>query len=86
MAKMFSENAQAALSLLQESENVDMTAKDIAEAVGIASTSINGILNGLQRKGLLFREEAEIDGTKVKFIRLTDAGKAADPLADKADK
>lgn len=86
MAKMFSENAQAALSLLQEGANVDMTAKDIAEAAGIPSTSINGILNGLQRKGFLFREEAEVDGTKVKFIRLTDEGKAADPLADKADK
>jgi hypothetical protein len=49
--------------------------------------SVNGIVtSAFQKKGLMTREEAEVelaDGShkKVKFIRLTDAGRDFDPEA-----
>lgn len=84
MAKLFSEKAQAALTFLQEHEGEDLTSKDIAAALGIEARSITGVLNGLQRKGLLVREVVE--GQKDKLIRLTADGIAADPDADKPAK
>jgi len=81
MAKMFSENAQAVLTFLQAHQGEDVTSKDIAANFGMANNSVTGILNGLQRKGLVVREVVE--GQKDKLIRLTDEGAAADPDADK---
>jgi Mn-dependent DtxR family transcriptional regulator len=81
MAKMFSENAQAVLTFLQAHQGEDVTSKDIAANFGMANNSVTGILNGLQRKGLVVREVVE--GQKDKLIRLTDEGVAADPDADK---
>lgn len=81
MAKMFSENAQAVLTFLQAHQGEDVTSKDIAANFGMANNSVTGILNGLQRKGLVIREVVE--GQKDKLIRLTDEGVAADPDADK---
>ena len=65
----------------------DFTAADIAEALGLEVKQVNGIVtSAFQKKGLMIREEAEVelaDGThkKVKFIRLTDAGKDFDPAS-----
>jgi hypothetical protein len=67
-------------------ENV--TAADVAEALGLEKRQIDGIFtSALQRKGLGVRVPAEIeleDGTHkaVKFLRLTDAGMAFDPDAE----
>jgi len=80
---MFSEKAQAALTYLQDHQGEDLTAKAIAEATGIETKSITGVLNGLQRKGLVVREEVE--GQKDKLIRLTAEGAMADPHAEKAE-
>lgn len=84
--KMFSEKAAAVLSYLQANAAADLTAKDVAEATGIETKSITGVINGLQRKGMVVREEAGKDddtGKVVKFIRLTSDGAAADPSAEK---
>ena len=67
----------------------DITAQDIADALNVGVKSVNGSVTSFQKKGLTIREEAEVevaDGThkKVKFIRLTDAGKAFDPDAEPA--
>lgn len=80
MAKLFSDKAQAVLTFLQQNDG-DFTSKDIAAALDIEPRSITGVLNGLQRKGLVVREVVE--GQKDKLIRLTEAGLAADPDADK---
>lgn len=80
---MFSEKAQAVLTFLQGNDG-DFTSKDIAAALEIEPRSITGVLNGLQRKGLLVREVVE--GEKDKFIRLTAEGAAADPDAEKPAK
>ena len=71
---------------LGTSDNV--TAQDVADALGLEKRSVDGIFtSAIQRKALGLREEAEIeleDGThkKVKFLKLTDAGYAVDVDAD----
>lgn len=84
MTAMFSEKAQAVLTFLQANQGADLTAAAIAEAAGIEKKSITGVLNGLQKKGLVVREVVE--GQKDKLIRLTADGVAADPYAEKEAK
>lgn len=81
MAKMFSEKAAEVLRFMQGNVGADVTAKDIAAATGIETKAITGVINGLQRKGLVLREEVE--GFDGKLIRLTSDGAAADPDAEK---
>ena len=81
MAAMFSDKAKAALEYLQAHNGEDLTSKDIAAALDIEGRSITGVLNGLQRKGLVIREVVE--DQKDKLIRLTADGITADPNADK---
>ena len=83
--KMFSENAQKVLTFLQTNQNVDMVAKELAEAAGVPTKSITGTLNGLVKKGLVVREVATVGENTVKFIRLTSAGEQVDPQADKPE-
>ena len=80
---MFSEKAAAVLSFLQARPTENVTAKDIAASTGIETKSITGVINGLARKELVYREEVE--GIEKKVIRLTEAGKAADPMAEKSE-
>ena len=58
MAKQFSDSAQAVLTFLQANPVVDITSKELADAVGVAQKSITGVLTGLQKKGLVVREDA----------------------------
>ena len=83
MTKMFSEKAAAVLSFLQARPTENVTAKDIAASTGIETKSITGVINGLARKELVYREDVE--GIEKKVIRLTEAGKAADPMAEKPE-
>jgi len=72
----------------------DVTAADIAAALGIEKKSVDGsVTSALQRKGLAVRTKAEVEVTdeagktthkEVKFITLTDAGMAFDPDAEVA--
>ena len=81
MAAMFSEKAQAVLTFLQGHNGEDLTSKDIAAALDIEPRSITGVLNGLQRKGLV--ERVVVEGQKDKLIKLTVDGLDADPEAEK---
>jgi DNA-binding MarR family transcriptional regulator len=83
MAAMFSDKAQAVLTFLQNNDG-DFTSKDLAATLDIEPRSITGVLNGLQRKGLIVREIVE--DQKDKLIRLTADGAAADPQAEKPAK
>lgn len=83
------ENSVKVLTYLQglnDSDNV--TAADVAEALGLEKRSVDGIFtSAIQRKELGKRVEAEIeleDGTHkaVKFLKLNEAGKAFDPTAE----
>lgn len=87
MAKrMFSENAAKVLTFLQQNAG-DFTQNDIADATGLNSKGMTGVVNGLVRKGVVVRVDDTveiIDGEKtkikkVKYVKLTDSGAAADP-------
>jgi hypothetical protein len=82
------ENSKNVLNYLKGINGENVTAADVAEALGLEKRQIDGIFtSALQRKGLGVRVPAEIeleDGTHkaVKFLKLTDAGMAFDPDAE----
>lgn len=87
MKNAVSENSLTVLNYLKEHKGENMTAQDIATALGMEKKSVDGIVTaGLQRKGLAERVPAEVeleDGTTaiVKFIQATEAGIAYDHAA-----
>lgn len=82
------ENSLKVFNYLKEVNGAEVTAADIATALGLEKKSVDGIVtSALQRKGLAERIPAEIqleDGSHkpVKFIKLTAAGMEFDPTAD----
>lgn len=83
-----SENSGKVLNYLKEVNGQQVTAADVAEALGLEKRQVDGIFtSAIQRKGLGVRTPAEIeleDGThkQVKFLSLTAEGMAFDPSAD----
>lgn len=79
------ENSKNIFNYVKEHEDENITAQDIADALGLGVKQVNGsITSAFQRKKLMERVEAERtleDGThaKVKFIKLTDLGRVFDP-------
>lgn len=88
---MMKENSKKVLNYLKSINGADVTAADVAEALGLEKRSVDGIFtSAIQRKGLGVRTPAEIqleDGThkQVKFLSLTPAGMAFDPDAEDAE-
>jgi Mn-dependent DtxR family transcriptional regulator len=89
MAKAVSEKSLTVLNYLKEIGDENVTAADIAEALGMETKTVNGVVTAglIRNKGLAERVPAQIEiedeeGNKkykdVKFIKLTDAGKAYD--------
>lgn len=82
------ENSKNVLNYLKENKGVNLTAADVAEALGLEKRQVDGIFtSAIQRKKLGVRTVAEIeleDGThkRVKFLSLNDAGMAFDPDAE----
>ena len=86
------ENSLKVLEYVKAHDGENMTAADIAEGTGLEVRSVNGIItSAFQKKGLMVRTPAEIEVTdaegkvshkEVKFVSLTDAGKAFDPNAE----
>ena len=93
--KAISEKSKVVYDYLKSIGDENVTTADIAEALGLEKKSVDGIVtSGLQRKGYAERVPAQIEVTDeegntkfkdVKFIRLTDAGKAYDHEAAKAE-
>ena len=85
------ENSKKVLNYLKGINGAQVTAADVAEALGLEKRSVDGIFtSAIQRKGLGVRTPAEVeleDGThkSVKFLSLTDAGMAFDPDAEDAE-
>lgn len=79
------ENSKNIFYYVKEHEHEDITAQDIADALGLGVRQVNGsVTSAFCRKELMERVEAEKtmeDGShqKVKYIRLTDLGRAFDP-------
>ena len=82
------ENSKKVLNYLKEVNGSNVTAADVAEALGLEKRSVDGIFtSAIQSKDLGVRTAAEIeldDGTHkaVKFLSLTPAGMSFDPDAD----
>ena len=85
------ENSKNIFYYVKEHEHENITAKDIAEALGLTDKQVNGsVTAAFQRKELMARVEAEREtenGThqKVKYIVLTEKGRAFDPEAPEAE-
>lgn len=76
-----SENTLNLIKFLQENNDKNMTAAEIASAMGLGDKTVNGAFTaGIQRKGLGVRVEDEILDEEtgkhkvIKFLKLTDAG------------
>ena len=84
------ENSKKVLNYLKEVNGSQVTAADVAEALGLEKRSVDGAFtSAIQRKGYGVRVPAEVeleDGTHkaIKLLQLTDAGMAFDPDAVEA--
>jgi len=82
-----SDNSKKVLNYMKEINGADVTAADVAAALGLEKRQVDGIFtSAIQRKGYGVRIPAEVeleDGSHkpVKFLKLTDAGMAFDPDA-----
>ena len=76
------ENSRIVFDYAMAHDGEDFTAADIAAATGLDIRVVNGcVTSAFQKKGLMVREEVAVTGGKVKYIRLTDEGRALDPDA-----
>ena len=84
-------NTKVVFEYLQKHVGEDMTAADVAAAVGLEKRQIDGIFtSAIQRKGYGVRVPAEVENpdgthTPIKLLRLTDTGKALDLNAPEAE-
>lgn len=82
------ENSKMVLNYLKEVNGQQVTAADVAEALGLEKRQVDGIFtSAIQRKDLGVRTPAEVemeDGSHkaVKFLSLTAKGMSFDPDAD----
>lgn len=80
-------NTKSVIDYLQGIGDANVTAADVAAALGLEKRQVDGIFtSAIQRKGYGVRVAAEVeleDGThkQVKFLKLTDAGLALDTNA-----
>ena len=85
------DNSKKVLNYLKEIAGDNVTAGDVAEALGLEKRQVDGIFtSAIQRKGLGVRTPAEVeldDGThkQVKFLSLTPAGMEFDHDAPDAE-
>lgn len=75
------EGTRAIWDYIVAHDGEDFTAQNIADALGANVKSVNGSVTSFQKKGYTIREEVAVTGGKVKYIRLTDEGRAFDPDA-----
>ena len=76
------EGTRAIWDYIVAHDGEDMTAQTNADALGVNVKSVNGSVTSFQKKGHTIREEVAVTGGKVKYIRLTDEGRAFDPDAE----
>ena len=85
---MLKHNTISVINYLKEVNGQNVTAADVAEALGLEKRTVDGIFtSAIQRKGLGIRTPAEVeleDGTHkaVKFLSLTEEGMNLDVTAD----
>jgi len=93
MSKL-SENSRKVFDFVKAVDGqTQVTAADIAEATGLNVKQVTGCVNSaFQKKGLMTRIPAQVQDAEtgmykdVKYITLTDAGRAFDPDAVEPEK
>lgn len=84
---MMSENSVKILNYLKENHGANVTAADVAEALGLDKRQVDGAFNGLCRKELGKRDEATVAGTKeISFLTLVGAPEEGITLSENAQK
>ena len=93
---MLKENSKTVFYFAKEHDGEDFTAQDIADATGLSKKSVDAIVTAAFQRHrdeeknivpLMQRVEAEVKDPetglhkRVKFIQLTDEGRAFDPEA-----
>lgn len=74
-----SENSVKILNYLKENHGKNMTSADVAEALDLGKSTVNGAFTAMQKKGYGVRVDAEIPGAvEVFFLSITDEGRACD--------
>ena len=74
------ENSRIVFDYVVAHDGEDFTSADIAAATGLAKKSVDGCVTAMARyQKILVREEVEVTGGKVKYIRLTDEGREFNP-------
>lgn len=74
-----SENSVKILNYLKENHGKNMTSADVAEALDLGKSTVNGAFTAMQKKGYGVRVDAEIPGAvEVSFLSITDEGRACD--------
>lgn len=74
-----SENTIAVLNYLQKNHGKNVTSADVAEELGLAKRTVDGVFTGLTKKKLGIRIEGEVQGTdEVAYLSLTETGMACD--------
>lgn len=78
MAKT-SENAIKVISYLKENADKNLTSTDVAEALNLSISTVNGVFtSAIQKKDLGFRQTATVKGpVDISFLAITNAGKNA---------
>ena len=85
---MLKPNTVSVINYLKEVNGQNVTAADVAEALGLEKRTVDGIFtSAIQRKGFGVSTPAEVeldDGTHkaVKFLSLTEEGMNLDVTAD----
>lgn len=79
------ENTKKIFNYLKEHDGEQITAQEIADALGLGVKSVIGSVNSFVKKDWAVRSEAvKVEGLDkpVKFISLTETGKTVDPDAE----
>ena len=87
---MMSENSRKILEFLKANNGVNLTAADVADALGLPKKTVDGAFtSAIQRKGLGYRVPAEVElengmHKPIKLLTLTASGLTFDPDAEEA--
>ena len=74
-----SENSVKVLNYLKEIHGTNVTSADVAEALDLSKSTVNGVFTALQKKGYGVRVDATVPGTaEISALSVTAEGEACD--------
>ena len=74
-----SENSIKVVNYLKEVHGTNVTSADVADALGLSKSTVNGVFTALQKKGYGIRVDATVPGTaEISALSVTAEGEACD--------